>query len=134
MALIRSKIRQLPVTKEDLLTVLNREWKVVLSAAEQLLNARMGTVVSVSADYIVQAGDQVVLVDSSAGSVTVTLPSAADTQMRLAVKKVAASNTVSIQAGSGDTLYDGSATLSADKEVAEYVAGDTVWYRIGKLT
>ena len=134
MALIRSKIRQLPVTKEDLLTVLNREWKVVLSAAEQLLNARMGTVASVSADYTVQAGDQVVLVDSSAGSVAITLPSAADTQMRLAVKKVAAANTVSIQASPGDTVYDGPATLSADKEVAEYVAGGTTWYRIGKLT
>lgn len=67
---------------------------------------------SVSATDNVLESDAFLLVDTTSGSVTLTLPAAAYMRGRLVcVKKLVAANTVTVD-GSGSETIDGSATLA----------------------
>lgn len=73
---------------------------------------------------------QAVLVDTTAGSVTITLPPAADAVGRLPVtiKKVVAANTLTVAADGGDTI-DGAASVSwqASGDSREFLSDGTTW-------
>lgn len=93
--------------------------------------AKLRNVVVVGADYVATAGDGILLVDASAGSVTITLHELTGyLGYRLTVKRVDANlnNTVTI-VGDGAELIDGhSAGISVyPKSSYTMVAGATYW-------
>lgn len=74
--------------------------------------------------------DTLVLVDSTSGSVTLTLPPAATVPgFRLQVKKTVAANTVTLDAHSTETI-DGATTLAWTTQWQSYtiVAANGAWY------
>ena len=120
---------------EDFLTVLNREWTVVLKRMIELVNARMGVLTTVTDDYTVTVDDQYVVVNASA-IVTVTLPAAATSDMRITIKRLSASHAVKYQPASGDTLDGGSGSksLASQYDAADVVSdGGTEWHIVSEV-
>jgi hypothetical protein len=71
-----------------------------------------GDHVTKSAAYTLTDADQLVLVDTTAGSVTVTLPSAVGRRGRtFTIKKLIAANTLTIE-GDGTETLDGAANIA----------------------
>jgi|15BtaG_2_1085339.scaffolds.fasta_scaffold00270_7 hypothetical protein len=71
------------------------------------------TFIEKTADYTALTSDDIILVDTSSGGVTITLPDATKTEslgQQLVIKSVDATNTVTIDGHSAQTI-DGSATL-----------------------
>lgn len=85
-----------------------------------------------TSNYTALAGD-LVPVDTTAGAVTVTLPSPATDEAAIAVKLVKGSNNVTVAAGGSDTFNDsgtGTLTISTLNQalVMQYAAPIGVWY------
>lgn len=87
---------------------------------------------TVTATYAVEPFVRVVLADATAGTFTVTLPSAYARagQQPLFVKRTSAANNVTV-ASAGGTI-DGAATqsLTSQYAVQAYVSDGSVWWRI----
>jgi hypothetical protein len=78
--------------------------------------------IAVAADYTVVAGDEVILVDASAGTVAITLPVITDasfTGRRLTVKVIDATNLTTITAGVPD-LIDGATAITLPIQYQSY--------------
>jgi len=85
-------------------------------ARVQRLNTRL-----VSAATTLTAGDDVVLVTTSGGSVTVTLPDAKTHLGKVFyIKKMSAANTMTIQRSGSDTI-DGSTTASTTTQYQSFL-------------
>lgn len=68
--------------------------------------------VSVSSDYVLSDNDDFILVDTSVGNVTVTLPKAIN-QIEVEIQKLSSANTLIIQRqNSGDTILNQSLPVS----------------------
>lgn len=77
--------------------------------ASQALNTGGNTIITVIEDYVMSGANQIVLVDTSAGPVSITLPSAAAVNAQtVTVKKVSGAEAVSV---SGDANIDGEAVV-----------------------
>lgn len=91
-------------------------------------------VVSVAANYTATCDDEVILVDASVGSRTITLPPASlATRRRICVKKIDTSttNTVTID-GNGAETIDGATTfvLAGERTSVKLVCDGSGWRRI----
>lgn len=73
--LIEKGLRTVPLSSkiEEMREALNREWFPVLEKLRALMNERKGFVRDVSADYDLDVGDEEIRVDTTDGSVTVSL-------------------------------------------------------------
>ena len=81
-----------------------------------------------SSDANLSSTDGTVLVDSTAGAVTCTLPFAREYPgMRISVRRDAGANTVTVAARSGDTVLGG-ATANANGGVRVQSDGLTSWF------
>lgn len=93
-------------------------------------------VVSVAAAYTVKWSDDLVLVDATAGAVTITLPPVASSLgQRVVIKKIDSSvNAVTVD-GSGSEEIDGATTVTLDAQyltadlTASNVTGTAAWWR-----
>lgn len=89
---------------------------------------------TVTTSTTLAVSDQVVLVDATAGAVTITLPPSAQMPgRRVRVKKIDAStNAVTVQASAGDSI-DTAVSLAAQGDTTELYLppGATVWRQIG---
>jgi len=85
-------------------------------------------VTEVSAAYTMTLSDYLVLVDTTGGNITITLPDA-DPGRAVSVKKAVAANTVTIATAGSETI-DGSATqtINAQYENVVMVALSGNWY------
>ena len=84
----------------------------------------------VTASGIIQGSDDVLLVDTTAGNVTLTLPPAVSSRGQwFEVKKLVAANTVTID-GYGAETIDGSATLAWTAQYQAYTvySDGTEWW------
>jgi len=87
----------------------------------------------VSSDTALNFDDDIVVVDTSGGSpVTLTLPPAQQIPGQTIVVKATTASvaSVTVQAGSGNTVDVGNVVLTADQEAAVFRSLDTVWYLI----
>lgn len=93
-----------------------------------LLNIAPNTV-AVTAAYTVASGIDLVLVDATAGAVTVTLPSAS-TKRRLTVKKTDASGNAVTLDGAGSETIDGATThaMTTQYESATVQSDGASWW------
>ena len=131
MPLIRGLVRQLALDAKDQLTALNREWTPLLKGTVEAVNRRMGFTRSVTANYTAVQDDQVVLADATSGAITVTLPDAATSRMRITVKKIDSSaNAVTVAPATGDTLYGGNISLGDDGDAADVAPSGSTWYQL----
>lgn len=84
----------------------------------------------VTASETVRPSDDFLLVDTTTGSVTLTLPLAASVRGQwLVIKKLVAANTLTVQ-GSGADLVDGVASVAwtSQYEVRRLYAGPDAWH------
>ena len=135
MPIIRGLVRSLPIEEIAFLTVLNREWGPILRALVLSVNRRMGMVRTLGEDTTLSLDDQVLLVNASA-QVTLTLPSAADSNMRITVKRLSASDNVLVGPPSGQTLEGVSTaiTLSSQYDSLDVVPdGASAWWRVSQV-
>lgn len=135
MPTIRGVIRSLSATREDMLTVINREWTPILRQVVRQLNGRFGTVRTVTSDYTCATDDQVILADSPAG-LTVTLPAADSSNMRISVKSLDGTSVVNVAPAAGDTL-EGMAmaySLAGTNDAIDVVSdGDAAWHIVAEV-
>lgn len=83
-----------------------------------------------TADYTMVEYDDVVLVDTTAGAVTIILPSAADGKWQeYVIKKTAGGNTLTLDGAGGETI-DGAATQPITTWMRVWSDG-TAWYIVG---
>ena len=103
---------------------LNMEGKPYREDVNALWGLPVEDVVSVTADYT--AGrESVILVDTTGGNITVTLPLSSHIYgWRWTVKKIAAGNTLTVAATSPDTI-DGASTVAwtVQYEARTFIAG-----------
>jgi hypothetical protein len=107
-------------------------WQKLNEAIEQRASRNFVTLVAGDSPYAITDADQVVYVDSTAGSVTVDLPAAADSAGRVLVfKKLVAGNTLTID-GNASELVEGGATLAltAALATARLHCNGTAWFSI----
>lgn len=100
---------------------------VELLAHQSVLSGNAGTIITVTTDYTITQDFIVVLVDCTAGPVTITLP-AADPTQQITIKKIAgpATNEVIIEPQAGETVdgdvearirfINSSGTLTSDSD------------------
>ena len=113
------------------LAALEDQLNVELRRVSTSLNGAGGDKASVrrlSADANLSSTDGTVLVDTTAGAVTVTLPFAREYPgMRIYVRRDAGTNNATLAARSGDTVLGGS-TASANGGVRVQSDGLTKWF------
>jgi hypothetical protein len=114
-----------PILSEWAYRELNRLFADVSERLEFGLKAKQ---VSVTAAYTVQDVDFAVIADATSGAVTVTLPDAHSDRV-VSVKKVDASNNVTIATPSSETI-DGAATkvLSTQYDAVILIADGSNWH------
>lgn len=117
-------------TLDTLVRLLNARMKGL--EAEVAAVGRIGTATrAVTAATTITAADALVLVDTTSGAVTVTLPAAAvSTGKRFTVKKTnAGANNVTLD-GDGSETIDGAATLAWNTQYAAYTvqSDGSVWW------
>lgn len=89
------------------------------------------TVQSKTASYTVQEIDGLVLIDTTAGNVTVTLPDVKYKGNRYTVKRVTAgANTLTIQGASGNVDGAGSTTIATQYQAKTFVSDGTNWWTV----
>lgn len=111
---------------QQLIPFVNYELLPFMRAVRELLNRRFGSVVHVDSDYTVEFGVQYVLVDTTDGVVSVTLPAVDEQDCRITVKRVAGSNNVTITPPSGATVDGGaSAMLTVANQAVDVLPDNT---------
>ncbi len=123
-------------TPQGAFTITNGNVGIATWTAQSYLQVKgsMGVqVVSKSADYTASAGDYVILVDASGGSVTITLPAASGVSGRVYyIKKTDSSgNSVIIDGNAAETI-DGATTISTTTQYQAYtiVCDGSNWWVI----
>jgi hypothetical protein len=112
-----------------------QQYNIVLTRLENAVNTvadgRLFPASSQDAAYTVNYNDAVILVDATAGAVTISLPPAREMeQKRLTVKKIDASgNAVTIEPNGAETI-DGAAnkSLAAQYNSQEYISFNGAWW------
>lgn len=127
-------IRRRPVASvDDIVEAYNREAVPALYQIRELLLDRAGSIESVSESATMALSEQVYFVDATDGAVTITLPAADESSMRLSIKKIDSSaNAVTVAAAGSDTI-DGAATksLASQYDAVEVVSdGSSAWYEL----
>jgi hypothetical protein len=86
---------------------------------------------STDSPYSVTTADDVVLVDTTSGSVTVNLPTAATASFPISIKKIASANSLIIDPFGSETI-DGSttATITVQYQSVTLVSDGTNWFNI----
>lgn len=132
MPIIRGLVRSLPIEEIGWLTAMNREWAPILRGLVIAVNRRMGVFRTLSEDTTLALDDQYLFVNATA-SVTLTLPPAADSCMRITVKRLSASHNVVVSPPSGEELEgaEASITLSNQYDASDFISDGTAWWRIG---
>lgn len=86
--------------------------------------------ITINADYTAKVHDTIILVDASAGPVTITLPKANAKGLHLSIKKIDSSeNAVLIKTQAGETI-EGNANCSITVKFGWYsivAAGNNMW-------
>jgi len=106
-----------------------RDWRMPDRSGTMETVAR--PVASKTANYTLTVADELVLVDATAGAVTVTLPAVSGlTGRRFWVKKVDASGNAVTLDGNGAETIDGSATyaLAAQWDAVRVMCSGTAWF------
>jgi hypothetical protein len=93
------------------------------------------TLVSKTANYTASPADRIILVDASAGAITITLPTAVGIQGKpYTIKKIDSSNNNVTVDGDGAETIDGATTylLYAQNDFIEIISDNSNWKKIGE--
>lgn len=120
-------LRSVKADAQALAGLINQDLLPLIDLLRRGVNEEVRTV---SADADHTPNDRTLLVDASAGPVTISLVQVASAQRRLSVKKIdATGNAVTIAAAAGESLdFASSYVLSAAGESVDLVPDDSQWW------
>jgi hypothetical protein len=113
-----------------------KAFSLIEMAMNRAADGYLFPITAVTASYTMTLNDSIVLVNATAGAITITLPLANEcTQKRISIKKTDASANVVTIDGNGAETIDGTATktLATQYKSYELVASGGAWWIVSAI-